>query len=115
MQSVPVNTNDVSSNPAHDELYSIQYYVIKFVSDLRQVGGFLLSILVFWNIDESDVKHHNPPSHLNTQITYRNSTWSLCRCLGLESSFNLGLQVPCGDGVNEITEGRPTLYKCNAL
>jgi hypothetical protein len=35
--------------------------------------------------------------------------------LGLASSFNLGLQVPCGDGVNEITEGRPTLYKCNAL
>jgi hypothetical protein len=24
-----------------DEVYSIQDYVIKFVSDLRQVGGFL--------------------------------------------------------------------------
>ena len=24
-----------------DEVHSIQYYVIKFVSDLRQVGGFL--------------------------------------------------------------------------
>jgi hypothetical protein len=24
-----------------DEVYSIQLYVIKFVSDLRQVGGFL--------------------------------------------------------------------------
>jgi hypothetical protein len=23
------------------EVYSIQHYVIKFVSDLRQVGGFL--------------------------------------------------------------------------
>ena len=31
----------VSSTPAHGEVYSIQYYVIKFVSDLRQVGGFL--------------------------------------------------------------------------
>jgi hypothetical protein len=31
----------VSSNPAHSEVYSIQHYVIKFVSDLRQVGGFL--------------------------------------------------------------------------
>jgi hypothetical protein len=29
------------SNPVHDEVYSIQHYVIKFVSDLRQVGGFL--------------------------------------------------------------------------
>jgi hypothetical protein len=25
----------------HDEVYSIQHYVIKFVSDLRQIGGFL--------------------------------------------------------------------------
>ena len=25
----------------HDEVYSIQHYVIKFVSDLRQVGGFI--------------------------------------------------------------------------
>jgi hypothetical protein len=31
----------VSSNPAHGEVYSIQLNVIKFVSDLRQVGGFL--------------------------------------------------------------------------
>jgi len=34
--------NVVSSNPVHGEVYSIQYYVIKFVSDLRQVGCFLL-------------------------------------------------------------------------
>jgi hypothetical protein len=34
-------TNVVSSNTAHGEVYSIQHYVIKFVSDLRQVGGFL--------------------------------------------------------------------------
>ena len=31
----------VSSNPVHGEMYSIQHYVIHFVSDLRQVGGFL--------------------------------------------------------------------------
>ena len=30
----------VSSSPAHGEVYSIQYYVTKFVSDLRQVDGF---------------------------------------------------------------------------
>jgi hypothetical protein len=29
----------------HGEVYSIQYYVIKFVSDLRQVGGFLLALV----------------------------------------------------------------------
>ena len=31
-----------SSNPVHGEVYSIQHYVIKIVSDLRQVIGFLL-------------------------------------------------------------------------
>ena len=32
----------VSSNPGHVYVYSIQHYLIKFVSDLRQVGGFFL-------------------------------------------------------------------------
>jgi hypothetical protein len=41
MQSVPITTNVVSSNPFHGEMYSIQHYVIKFVTYLRQVGGFL--------------------------------------------------------------------------
>jgi hypothetical protein len=41
MQSVPITTNVLSSNPAHDEEYSIKHYVIKFVSDLWQVGGFI--------------------------------------------------------------------------
>ena len=40
MQSVPITTKVVSLNPAHGEVYSIQNYGIKFVSDLRQVGGF---------------------------------------------------------------------------
>ena len=41
IQSVPIITKVVSSSPVHGEVYSIQHYVIKFVSDLRQVGGFL--------------------------------------------------------------------------
>jgi hypothetical protein len=39
--SMPITTKVVSLNPAHGEMYSIQHYVIKFVSNLRQVGGFL--------------------------------------------------------------------------
>ena len=39
MQSVPVTTEVVSSNTA--QYSTAQHYVIKFVSDLRQVGGFL--------------------------------------------------------------------------
>ena len=41
VQSVPITTNVVSLNPVHGKVYSIQHFVIKFVSDLRQVGGFL--------------------------------------------------------------------------
>jgi hypothetical protein len=36
-----ITTNVVSSNPALGAVHSIQHYVIKFVSDLRQIGGFL--------------------------------------------------------------------------
>jgi len=41
MQSVAISTKVVRSNPDHGEVYSIQHYVIKFISDLRQVGDFL--------------------------------------------------------------------------
>jgi hypothetical protein len=35
---VPIITEVVSSNAAKGEVYSIQHYVIKFISDLRQVS-----------------------------------------------------------------------------
>jgi len=44
MQSVLITTNAVGSNSAHGEVYSIQPYVIKFVSDLQQVDGFFRSL-----------------------------------------------------------------------
>jgi hypothetical protein len=34
MQSMSITTKAVSSNSAHDKVYSIQHYVMKFVSDL---------------------------------------------------------------------------------
>jgi hypothetical protein len=39
LQSVHITTKVASSNSAHDEVYSIRYYMIKFVSDLRHVDG----------------------------------------------------------------------------
>ena len=36
-----ITTKVLSSNAARGEVYSIQHYVLKFFSDLRQVGGFL--------------------------------------------------------------------------
>jgi hypothetical protein len=44
VQSVPIITKVVSSNPAHGEVYSIQRYVIKFVNDLQLDGDFLQGI-----------------------------------------------------------------------
>ena len=41
MQSVPITTDVVSSNLDQGEVHNITGYVIKFVSDLRQVCGFL--------------------------------------------------------------------------
>ena len=46
VQSMLITTKAVSSNSVHGEVYSIQHYVIIFVSDLRQVGGFLRVLLV---------------------------------------------------------------------
>ena len=70
MQYMSLTTNVASSNPAHGEMYSIQHYVIKFVSDMRQVGSFhrilwlppliKLTTMIFWNIVDSGVKHSNP-------------------------------------------------------
>jgi hypothetical protein len=57
---VPITTNEV---------YSIQHYVIKFVCDLRQMGGTPVYSTnnwppqYNWNIVESGVKHYNPNPH----------------------------------------------------
>jgi hypothetical protein len=40
-KSLPITTKVVSSNHADDEVCFIQHYVMKFVTDLRQAGGFL--------------------------------------------------------------------------
>ena len=37
-----ITTKVVSLNPVHGGVYLIHHYVIKFVSDFGQVGGFLL-------------------------------------------------------------------------
>jgi hypothetical protein len=64
MQSVSITTKIVSLNPVHGEVYSIQYYVIKLVRDLRQVGDFH-RILRF----PPQIKHHKP------NIFLRYSEW----------------------------------------
>jgi hypothetical protein len=50
-------------------MYSIQHYVIKFVSDLRQVDGFLYQQnwppRFNWNIVENGVERHKPTKPIN--------------------------------------------------
>jgi hypothetical protein len=53
MQSVPITTKVVSSNPVHGDVYSVQHYVMKFVSDLRQVDDFL-QVLRFSSTNKTD-------------------------------------------------------------
>ena len=40
-----ITTKAMSLKPAHGEIYSIQYYVVNFVSDLRQVSGCIRVVL----------------------------------------------------------------------
>ena len=56
MQSLPITTEVVSLNPTHGEVNLIQYNVIKFVSDLLPVCGFLRLL------------HFPPPIKLITTI-----------------------------------------------
>ena len=51
---MPITTKVVSSNPAHGEVYSRQHYVIKLVSDLQQVSGFL-RVLAGSSTDKTDL------------------------------------------------------------
>ena len=69
MQSVHITSKIASSNPAVGEVYSLEHYVIEFVSDLRQVCCFPGTPFssanktdrhIFnWNIAESGIKNHN--------------------------------------------------------
>ena len=56
VQSVYIITKFVSSSPVHCEVYSTHHYVIKFVSDMRQVNGFL------------QVLRYHPPIKLTATI-----------------------------------------------
>jgi hypothetical protein len=57
----------VSLNPIYDLVYSIKHYMIQFVSDLRQVCGFLCHKSSNWNIFESGVKHRTSNGQMMDQ------------------------------------------------
>ena len=87
VQSMHITTNVVSSNIAHGDVYSMQHYMIKFVSDLQQVGGFL-RVLRFpppingpsryrCNIVESGIKHYNLNPVLTRSIVHQVLVYSI--------------------------------------
>jgi hypothetical protein len=53
-QRLYITAKVVSLNPSHGEVYSVQHYVIKFLSDFRQVSGFLWVLQFLSLIKESD-------------------------------------------------------------
>jgi hypothetical protein len=63
----------VSWNPVHCKVYSIQLYVIKFVSDLRQGGGFLRVLWFVSSIKISD-------SSFITDPLFANFMMIVCTC-----------------------------------
>jgi hypothetical protein len=67
MQSVPITTNVVRTNPTHCEVYSIQYYVIKLVSDLQHVGGFLLVLIINPKCSLTRKGYNGMPLHVMEQ------------------------------------------------
>jgi hypothetical protein len=57
MQSVPITTKVVSLNPAHDDVYWIQHYVITFVSDRHNITEILLKVALNTIIDFTSLLH----------------------------------------------------------
>jgi hypothetical protein len=102
VQSVQITTKFVSSNPAYSEVCSIQHYVIKFVSDLRQVGDFLRVPRLpppikqppryNWNIVERgvDVKRDTRKNSTTFIFALFSKIWQLSwgRVLVFNTSFN---------------------------
>ena len=82
VHSVPITTKVVSSNPVHGDVYSIEHYVIKFVSFLP-VLGFLHKWnwlpRYSWNIVERGVKHNTPNHHIETDSEYSDCKQRLIR------------------------------------
>jgi len=56
VQSVPITTKVISSSPVHGEVYAIQHYMIEFLSDLRQIGGFHR---ILWVSSTNKTDHHD--------------------------------------------------------
>ena len=138
---MPITTKVVSLNTVHGEVCSIQHYVIKFVSDLRQVDGFLRSPprmltintifrLVGWfmvfnatfnNISDiswrSDllVEYAEKTTDLSqvTNKLYHISPWTRFKLTGISNYHTISTTMVSGN--IEYTRRRQTNQKHNAI
>jgi hypothetical protein len=85
MQLVPIIINVVSLNPYQGEVYSIQHYVIKFVSEMYSIQHYVIKFVsqrsvvvsstLVYSANKTDrqditgVKHHNPNHNFLKQIS----------------------------------------------
>ena len=101
VQLVPITINIVNLNPAHGNVYSIQLHVFKFVSDIRQDGGFF-RVLLF----PPPIK---PTATIITEILLNtiNSTMMIINVhiLGLAQWQKILHKCGCGSGINVVFGG----------
>jgi hypothetical protein len=76
IQSVPITTKIVSSNPVISEVYSIQHYGIDFVRDLRQVGVYETKSLP---VSSTIVTSMNSFHFINCKTSFEKWTDMLCQ------------------------------------
>jgi hypothetical protein len=79
---LPITTKVVSSNPVHGEVYSIQHYVIKFVSDLRCFFPDK------WH-DEISKEKHYVRLEMVPSFTLTCNRNRMCMCMRISLSINL--------------------------
>ena len=89
--TIPITTCVASLNPVHSEVYSMQLYVIKFVSDLQKGSGFQLlttfKVEVQFKKEEGRKVSESSPSRV-----YRGSIMTKSRQLSKrEGSFSVGI------------------------
>ena len=91
MQSLPITTNIVSSNPFHGKLYSIQRYVIKFVNDATgQWYSPVSSINKNGRHDRTEILLRVALNTINHQISEMNNL-----SLFNDFKFNVTVDVGC--------------------
>ena len=96
----------LSLSPVHSEAYSIQHYVIKIVSDMRQVSGFLrvlrfaplIKLTPRYNliIVEGGVKHHKQSKpNLHYCFIFKEDCYSFFFCILDQCWYDLNNLEKC--------------------